>query len=223
MIAVLSTLPERSMSPALFHLSEKMGPVCFTSVFFSSPSVPQMRAWPSYDPVASKLPSPFQSNVVTSLLFDLSCMSLTCRNTTGSVHDAAFAPPRSPTGPDGNVQMRAVESPDPDARSELAGLHAHMNTSDWCPFSTATLSSAITIGGPAPSSSIGTGPFRSAASERCLLTSRTLRSASSSRRCLTRSFRSSMSLVRSSCDASRANSPSTSDPLALRFASSSRY
>lgn len=36
-IAVLSTLPLRRKSPFLFHFSEKMGPLCFTNVFLSSP------------------------------------------------------------------------------------------------------------------------------------------------------------------------------------------
>ena len=37
-MAVLSTEPDRSRSPFLFHLSEKMGPLWLFSVFFSSPA-----------------------------------------------------------------------------------------------------------------------------------------------------------------------------------------
>lgn len=41
MMAVLSTLPLSSRSPFLFHLSEKMGPLCAFSICFSSPAAPQ--------------------------------------------------------------------------------------------------------------------------------------------------------------------------------------
>ena len=37
-MAVLSTEPDSSRSPFLFHLSEKMGPLWLFSVFFSSPA-----------------------------------------------------------------------------------------------------------------------------------------------------------------------------------------
>mmetsp|Transcript_4615 Transcript_4615/g.15356 ORF Transcript_4615/g.15356 Transcript_4615/m.15356 type:complete len:412 (+) Transcript_4615:2796-4031(+) len=67
-IAVLSTLPLSSAVPFLFHFSEKIGPSCASRENKSSPSPFHTRAIPSYDPVANKLPSKFQSNVVTSLL-----------------------------------------------------------------------------------------------------------------------------------------------------------
>ena len=44
----------------------------------------------------------------------------------------------SPHGPDGNRQMRAVESPEPLARRRDVGFHAQMKTSDWWPLRVVT-------------------------------------------------------------------------------------
>lgn len=56
-MAEWSTEPDSSMSPVLFHLSEKIGAVCLTRVALSCPLLSQIRARPSYEPVASVLPS----------------------------------------------------------------------------------------------------------------------------------------------------------------------
>jgi hypothetical protein len=61
-------MTEAPASPILFHLRLKMGPLCLLRLFTNRPSVSQMRANPSYEPVANSVPSMFQSNVVTSLL-----------------------------------------------------------------------------------------------------------------------------------------------------------
>ena len=52
----------------MFHFSEKMGPLCAHSELTKFPFASHTLASPSYDPVASRDPSPFQSSVVTSLL-----------------------------------------------------------------------------------------------------------------------------------------------------------
>jgi hypothetical protein len=117
----------------------------------------QILAWPSHEPVASKVPSPFQSRVVTSLLFSFdlpfACFrikALILRPVCTALND-----------PSGILQIRAVASPDliickrcingireqiihkcihlsqqtiyPDARSEAEGLHAQAQTSEVCP------------------------------------------------------------------------------------------
>ena len=64
------------------------------------PERDQMRAMPSYEPVASRLPSPFQSSVVTSLLCWF--LSVLC----GSAVDSGEPRPRL------RSHIRAVESPD---------------------------------------------------------------------------------------------------------------
>eukprot|EP00966_Prymnesium_polylepis_P003257 74776-Prymnesium_polylepis.1 len=63
-MAVLSTEPLSRYCPVQFHLREKIGPECFASVCVSCPDTDQMRAWPSYEPVASAVPLWFQSSVV---------------------------------------------------------------------------------------------------------------------------------------------------------------
>mmetsp|Transcript_14416 Transcript_14416/g.35251 ORF Transcript_14416/g.35251 Transcript_14416/m.35251 type:complete len:297 (-) Transcript_14416:64-954(-) len=144
-IAVLSTLPLSSSDPVRFHFSENTGPLCLLSVITSFPCSFQMRACPSYEPVASKLPSKFQSSVVTSLAFSL-LAALKCSSTCHCML-------RSASDPDsvvGMCQIRALESPDPDASSDLSGFHATVNTSDSCPDSVVTLLASISV----PSSSI---------------------------------------------------------------------
>ena len=110
-------------------MSEKIGPLCCTSVLVSLPEADQMRARPSYEPVASREPEGFQSSVVTSLLFSFSLEK--CCSTAGS--DILLEP-------SGTRQMRAVESPEPEARSPFLGFHAQMNTSFSCPSSVVTCS-----------------------------------------------------------------------------------
>ena len=68
-MAVLSTLPLSRYRPVEFHLREKIGPLWRASVLVSFPLADQMRAWPSYEPVASAEPLWFQSRVVTSFDF----------------------------------------------------------------------------------------------------------------------------------------------------------
>mmetsp|Transcript_77194 Transcript_77194/g.186551 ORF Transcript_77194/g.186551 Transcript_77194/m.186551 type:complete len:288 (+) Transcript_77194:669-1532(+) len=161
MMAVLSTLPLSRYWPVEFHLREKMGPLCLVSVLASFPDALQIRACPSYEPVASWLPSWFQSRVVTSLLFSLS-VEKWC-NTTGSA-----IPPSCdlPHGPSGTCQMRAVESPEPEASwppppEPEVGLHAQMKTSEVCPDSVVTCSSVSVASADPPcasSTSIDEGP-----------------------------------------------------------------
>ena len=55
--AVLSTPPVTMQPPLLLNLRAKMGPEWRTKVAFSSPSVDHSLATPSYEPVASMLPS----------------------------------------------------------------------------------------------------------------------------------------------------------------------
>jgi hypothetical protein len=85
-----------------------MGPLCLLSTCLSSPLSLQIRARPSYDPVAKRVPEPFQSRVVTSLLF--SWLLLKCLKTKESREATVAAP--GPEGPDGMVQIREVESPE---------------------------------------------------------------------------------------------------------------
>ena len=107
-------------APVRFHLIEKIGPLCFVSVRSSLPAAPdQMRACPSYAPVARLAPSGLQSSVVTSLTFSLSAP--TCCSTDGAAIALVCACRRSPLG---TAQIRAVESPDPDASWSDVGLHA---------------------------------------------------------------------------------------------------
>mmetsp|Transcript_7306 Transcript_7306/g.12323 ORF Transcript_7306/g.12323 Transcript_7306/m.12323 type:complete len:209 (+) Transcript_7306:892-1518(+) len=118
-----------------------------------------MRACPSYEPVASAVPSWFQSSVVTSLLFSLSLEKWW--STSGSGTWIC-----EPHGPSGTFQTRAVESPEPDASWSAVGLHAHMNTSDVCPVSVVTCSSGVCCASPltvddaagVSLASIGVGP-----------------------------------------------------------------
>lgn len=82
-IALLSTEPDNSSLGAgapplppslgtLAHFSEKIGPECATSERTSEPSAAdQRRATPSYEPVASRVPSGDQSSVVTSRVLPL--------------------------------------------------------------------------------------------------------------------------------------------------------
>ena len=91
-----------------------MGPLCRESVWSCLPLGDHMRAWPSYEPVASAEPLWFQSSVVTS--FDLTSPRLCC-STAGS----ALAPLARRDGPSGTLQMRAVESPEPEASSASWG------------------------------------------------------------------------------------------------------
>ena len=77
------------------------------------------RTSPSYEPVASSVPSPFQSSVVTSLLFSclFSLVLLKCFSV------SSFTPPPSllPTH-----QMRAVESPDLRPSAESGNLRGQL-------------------------------------------------------------------------------------------------
>jgi hypothetical protein len=136
------------MSPVLFHLSEKIGAVCLTRVALSCPLLSQIRARPSYEPVASVLPSGLQSNVVTSLTEEL---GEECLRTTElrEASEAALRPER----PSGTRQILAVSSPEPEASSEVTGLNEHMNTSEVWPSKTDTRSGLISI--PVSTSSIG--------------------------------------------------------------------
>ncbi len=52
MMAVLSTEPDSSRSPFLFHFREKMGPLWFVSVFLNSPAFSPHAL--SHPPAASK-------------------------------------------------------------------------------------------------------------------------------------------------------------------------
>ena len=135
-----------------FHLIEKIGPLCFVSVRSSLPAAPdQMRACPSYAPVARLAPSGLQSSVVTSFTFSLSAP--TCCSTDGAAIALVCALPHAPLG---TAQIRAVESPDPDASWSDVGLHAQMNTSPSWPARVVTCSSGVSSP-PPPSVSIATG------------------------------------------------------------------
>ena len=139
-------------APVRFHLIEKIGPLCFVSVRSSLPAAPdQMRACPSYAPVARLAPSGLQSSVVTSFTFSLSAP--TCCSTDGAAIALVCALPHAPLG---TAQIRAVESPDPDASWSDVGLHAQMNTSPSWPARVVTCSSGVSSP-PPPSVSIATG------------------------------------------------------------------
>ena len=77
--------------------------------FPCAPSLDQTRARPSYDPVASSVPAPFQSSVVTSFAFSLALLK--CFSTV-----ARGAPPSASAL---RSQMRAVESPLLHARMHI--------------------------------------------------------------------------------------------------------
>mmetsp|Transcript_12922 Transcript_12922/g.33105 ORF Transcript_12922/g.33105 Transcript_12922/m.33105 type:complete len:340 (-) Transcript_12922:128-1147(-) len=168
MIAVLSTEPLSRYLPLAFHLIEKMGSLCFDSVRVSFPLAFQMRARPSYEPVASAEPVWFQSSVVTSLPFSPLDWSLAmCLSTYGSA-SCVICP--LPLGLSGTRQMRAVESPEPDASISVFGFHAQMNTSDVCPERVVTWSSPTTPSFPLLLLPLSAAPaLEEAFSERCFL------------------------------------------------------
>jgi hypothetical protein len=97
-----------------------------------------------YLPVANSVPSEFQSSVVTSLAFSL-LAELKCSKTCHWM----FLSASTPDSVVGMCQIRALESPDPEASSDLTGFHATVNTSESCPDSVVTLLASIS----APSSS----------------------------------------------------------------------
>mmetsp|Transcript_7556 Transcript_7556/g.27623 ORF Transcript_7556/g.27623 Transcript_7556/m.27623 type:complete len:249 (+) Transcript_7556:872-1618(+) len=199
-----------------------------------------MRAWPSYEPVASRVPSAFQSSVVTSLLLfapaahspflfsspvsiaspaDAPSSSLLCSNTFGF---SSFACASRPDGPAGTDHTRAVESPEPDAKSCLVGFHAQIKTSLVCPSNIVTsslvISRSTSLSILMPSASaLARNSFSS--SSRCALRS----SSVMFRRFVTSSFNSSTLDVSKSRELNTEKSASTSVPSSFKFASSSRY
>mmetsp|Transcript_7541 Transcript_7541/g.31121 ORF Transcript_7541/g.31121 Transcript_7541/m.31121 type:complete len:215 (-) Transcript_7541:168-812(-) len=187
-------------------------------------------------------PSPFQSRVVTSLLFlflssdsnprslssspSPSCAPSTgeCTSTTGSFSDPCA---RRPDGPAGTDHTLAVASPDPLASCDVAGDHAQMNTSPSWPSRRVTSSSSIASAPTSASSaSIGVAPpLAVSASSFSRLTRACSRSSSEPlfRFSLTMFLSSSTGLDRRSEEFSMLKFPSTSVPSSLRLASSSRY
>jgi len=100
----------------------------------------QMRACPSYEPVASADPLWFQSSVVTSLLFSLS--EERCWRTAGSAIAAACPLPQVPFG---TRQILAVDPPEPEASSSEVGDQAQMKTSLVWPCNVVTASSGVSL------------------------------------------------------------------------------
>lgn len=117
-IALLSKLPLSRSVPFLFHFREKTGPECLVIVSLRSPSSVQIRAVPSYEPVANRVPVGFQSKEVTSL-------PLTGFDGSFPSWWSTFGLPTSVLFPSIS-QMRAVASPDPEAISDRFGFHAQM-------------------------------------------------------------------------------------------------
>mmetsp|Transcript_9814 Transcript_9814/g.30757 ORF Transcript_9814/g.30757 Transcript_9814/m.30757 type:complete len:275 (-) Transcript_9814:309-1133(-) len=228
---VLSTLPDSSRSDDSLKRSVNTAPLCSVWAIRCSPLVSQSRVTPSYEPVASREPSLFQSSVVTSLSRSLApALALKCLSTTHS----SVCPPPTPPATD---QMRAVESPEPLASLSPDGDHAHVNTSFSCPSSVSTsldgtdaTSRPPEAPAPGPSS-----PVSMSMGTACLASAR-LRAAlpppaprappeppPPALRSRISSFSSSTSFVSRSEDPRCAKSPSTSCPSSARLASSSRY
>mmetsp|Transcript_31154 Transcript_31154/g.80489 ORF Transcript_31154/g.80489 Transcript_31154/m.80489 type:complete len:215 (-) Transcript_31154:542-1186(-) len=186
-----------------------MGPLCFFSSLVISPALDHTRTWPSYEPVASNVPSGFHPSVVTSLLFSFDLL-LQCSSTMGSRQLACAS---GPHGPGFASHIRAVESPDPDASMDVVGFQAQTNTSDWWPSRMLTCEAGISTG---RSSSMAFAPpllSRPCCTDDC---------CSSCCSC-TFCFSISMSFVSRSMGVRHEKSPCMTVPSSFRLASSSRY
>mmetsp|Transcript_2701 Transcript_2701/g.4811 ORF Transcript_2701/g.4811 Transcript_2701/m.4811 type:complete len:202 (-) Transcript_2701:315-920(-) len=137
-IAVLSIDPVSKRAPFLLKRKETTGQLCLASVCFNSPASFQMRAAPSNEPEAKRLPVGFQSTDVMSAR-EFSRVLDSCERTE---QERLKKSDRSASVVEVDVLIssRPHNLTDPSA-DPVASFEPqlHVNNSFWCPLSSAML------------------------------------------------------------------------------------